>query len=68
MSEQIVISTKVLSAFLDELSASNGSVDADAEIIQGIINGWIRAGDKDALKALARRLMNSVKEIEEVGK
>jgi hypothetical protein len=57
------INSRVITSFLDELSASHADVDFDIDIIQGLVDGWVRAGDKVAIAEFKQKLFRVVTNI-----
>ncbi|MGL5033772.1 MAG: hypothetical protein ACRC6M_08225 [Microcystaceae cyanobacterium] len=47
------ITAKTLAEFIDKLSETASSIDFDCEIIESIVNGWVKGdpSDKEKLKA-----------------
>ncbi len=61
----VTISSRIISSFLDEISSCHGNVDFDIEIIQCLVDGWVNAGDKDAIAELKQKLLEIVNSIPE---
>ena len=63
MLNSATISSRVVVAFLDELSSCHGNLNFDLDIIQGIVKGWVEAGDAESILALANSLEDIAKEL-----
>lgn len=56
---KVTINLSSLTRFIDEVSASHGSVEKDAEIIKSIIDGW-RNGDPDGFSELKKLISKMI--------